>query len=112
MPSRIPVARVGLARKAPASVADREARLAMNRFYASAAWRRVRRAFLDANPVCVDCLAEGVVTPSTIPHHVEERLANPGRALDPTNLVALCGPCHTRRHKRKRPRGAGESPGC
>jgi 5-methylcytosine-specific restriction protein A len=68
-------------------------------FYCSARWRRLRSAFLADNPLCVECLKSERLTPATIAHHRVERLAAPRRALDPTNLEALCNPCHTRLHK-------------
>lgn len=96
MPRRIPPARPALApclARRPADKAERD------RFYTGAAWRRCRAAFLAANPLCLDCEAEGRLTEATIPHHARERLQRPDLALDWDNLVPLCSPCHTRRHK-------------
>ena len=69
-------------------------------FYWRSAWRRLRDRFLKANPLCVRCLERDEVVPATHAHHVEERLDNPERALDETNLEALCGPCHSAHHAR------------
>lgn len=77
-----------------ASKAERDA------FYSSAAWMRLRLAFLRANPVCEPCLDGGRVEPATIAHHLVERLADPARALDPTNLRAMCSSCHSLHHAR------------
>jgi 5-methylcytosine-specific restriction protein A len=71
------------------------------RFYNSARWLKLRAAFLRANPLCLDCEARGDLTPATTPHHVEERLANPDRALDWDNLRPLCSSCHSKRHRRR-----------
>jgi 5-methylcytosine-specific restriction endonuclease McrA len=70
-------------------------------FYSSSRWMRLRKAFLSANPVCIDCLAEDRVEPATIVHHRLERLHRPDLDLDEANLEALCSPCHTKRHKPK-----------
>ena len=69
-------------------------------FYSSARWMRLRAVFLAENPVCVKCLEGDRITPATIAHHRQERLACPRLALDPSNLVALCASCHTTLHKR------------
>ena len=73
------------------------------KFYDSSAWRKCRQIFLAENPICVDCLAKGVVTEATIPHHQLERLEHPDLAFDHENLVALCSSCHTLRHKVRQP---------
>ena len=105
MPSRVPYARPdhGLPMARPRERAQAEAKAERDAFYSSARWRRFRRWFLGRHPVCEDCLARGEVTPATIPHHVRERLDAPALAYVEGNLVALCSPCHTRRHKGKSP---------
>jgi 5-methylcytosine-specific restriction protein A len=70
-----------------------------DRFYTGSSWRRTRAAFLSAHPLCLDCEAKGLLTAATIPHHDKERLARPDLAFDFDNLVPLCSPCHTARHK-------------
>lgn len=62
------------------------------------AWQRCRDAHLAKNPLCVDCLKDGRVTPATLVHHAT-RLVEGGRRLDPDNLVSLCATCHAERHK-------------
>ncbi len=89
-----------------ASVSDArqaESKAERDRFYSGSTWRRVRATFLDEHPTCVDCEAAGLLTEATIPHHLEERLARPDLAYSWDNLVALCSPCHTARHKTIRP---------
>jgi 5-methylcytosine-specific restriction enzyme A len=76
-----------------------ESKSERNKFYSGTAWRRCRSAYLDANPLCVDCRAIGLDVEATIPHHLEERLARPDLAYDWDNLIPLCSPCHTSRHK-------------
>ena len=59
-------------------------------------------AHLKAHPLCVPCLAGGRITAADTVHHVVERLADPGRAFDPTNLESSCAPCHSKFHMRSR----------
>lgn len=75
-------------------------RLADKRFYASAAWLRLRSAFLAEHPLCVDCERAGRVTEAKHVHHLKERKDHPELALEWNNLEALCQPCHNgkRRH--------------
>jgi 5-methylcytosine-specific restriction endonuclease McrA len=95
MPRRAPRFRPPCPYRMPAGV---ESKAERDAFYSSAPWMRLRLVFLRANPVCERCLEAGKVEPATIAHHVEERLATPARSLDPTNLQALCGSCHSKIH--------------
>ncbi len=85
MPNAAPLHRSGIA--APT-------RGARNRGY-DRAWERFRRWYLNAHPVCEDCdrLAQEV-------HHVVKLVEAPERRLDPTNVMALCKRCHSRRTAR------------
>ena len=67
------------------------------------AWRQLRAVMLAAQPVCA-CGAR-----STEVDHVESIRTRPDRALDPTNLVARCKSCHSRRTAREQgfARGGG-----
>jgi 5-methylcytosine-specific restriction enzyme A len=63
-----------------------------------AAWKRVRRKFLRANPLCVACLSKSppLLVPATEADHVVA-LSKGGRRLDTANLQALCKACHARK---------------
>lgn len=69
-------------------------------------WLRLRRAVLEAHPVCQDCLAAGRLSPATEVHHVRPvedaptRAGKEERMYDPSNLRALCRPCHRAAHVR------------
>jgi 5-methylcytosine-specific restriction protein A len=73
------------------------ARAADKRFYASAAWRRVRAQVLADRPLCVRCELAGYYRPADHVDHVEARKRRPDLALDESNLQGLCQPCHNRK---------------
>ena len=39
------------------------------KLYGTARWQRIRKAQLDAEPLCARCLAMEVVEPATVVHH-------------------------------------------
>ncbi len=55
----------------------------------SGKWPAFLRAFLGANPRCLGC-----GRPAETGHHVAPFAGDPGRELDPANIVAVCVPCH------------------
>ena len=70
-----------------------EVRSASSRGYGSA-WRKARKAFLQAHPLCVECMKEGRykradVVDHIIPHRGDHRLF-----WDINNWQALCKRCH------------------
>lgn len=54
-------------------------------------WRQVSRAFLQQNPICQ---AGNCQNRATIVHHIKPRRF--GGTDAPSNLAALCAPCHPR----------------
>jgi 5-methylcytosine-specific restriction protein A len=66
------------------------------KYYGGAAWRKIRAAFLAANPLCEVCQGEGRLTPATLAHH-KSKLTDGGNN-DWNNLQALCTECHSRLH--------------
>jgi 5-methylcytosine-specific restriction endonuclease McrA len=101
MPNKIPSA--SSPRSASAQLAS-EDRAEANRFYASAAWRRLRAFVLAGAPLCVDCQKRGRITPATEVHHLEERRDRPDLALNSNNMEALCKVCHLRKRRGHSPR--------
>ena len=73
--------------------------------YNSKEWQELRIAKLRANPLCEECMKEGIVTAARCVHHIvpietartkdEMKLL----AFDEHNLMALCFACHARIHK-------------
>jgi 5-methylcytosine-specific restriction protein A len=70
-------------------------------------WFGVRRAVLQAQPLCIGCLAAGRITLAREVHHVIALRA--GGANDPANCVGLCKSCHSRHTAREGRWGLGRS---
>jgi len=58
--------------------------------YLRKAWRDLREQKLRADPLCVECYAQGKITPSQCVDHIDGNAEND--ALQ--NLQALCLSCH------------------
>ena len=75
------------------------------RFYAGPAWRKCRRSFLKAHPLCERCLKRGDVVPAKIAHHkiyiTPENINDPESTLNWDNLQAVCQDCHNIIHGEK-----------
>jgi 5-methylcytosine-specific restriction protein A len=63
------------------------------RFETGRAWRGIRKCYLSHNPLCFDCMAQGIVRQAEEVHHIDNDHTN---NLD-SNLMALCIRCHSRR---------------
>ena len=57
-------------------------------------WRRARRDFLEAFPVCA------CGKPAAMVHHVVP-LSRGGARLDPSNMASMCWGCHAKTHRSK-----------
>ena len=69
-------------------------------------WRKARRLFLMANPLCVICQAQGRVTPANtvdhiIPHRGDQTLFWDSQG----NWQALCASCHSRKTQQETAQG-------
>lgn len=68
-------------------------------------WRKVSRAFLQANPVCSGfdsiCEERGLVRPATEVDHIVPHRGNMRIFWDQTNWQALCHTCHSRKTARE-----------
>ncbi|QQU04017.1 HNH endonuclease [Myroides odoratus] len=69
-------------------------------FYNSREWRKLRRSFLDANPLCVQCECEGLVTPATVADHIQP-INRGGERLSEDNLQPMCASCHNKKSARE-----------
>lgn len=57
-------------------------------------WVKLRARVLRGEPCCRECARRGLEVPATVVDHVVPVRLAPQRLLDPTNLQALCRPCH------------------
>lgn len=55
-----------------------------------ARWKKFRRRYLDAHPLCVKCLAEGKYTKAEVVDHIVPFRGDEKMQYDPDNLQALC----------------------
>ena len=58
------------------------------------AWKKIRAQYIQARPLCEQCVIENSLTPAAEAHHILP-LAN-GGTHDDDNLMALCKSCHSR----------------
>jgi len=57
-------------------------------------WQKARRGYLAKHPLCVRCLDEDRVVPSTVVDHVQPHRGDKGLFWDSGNWQSLCGSCH------------------
>lgn len=76
------------------------------RIIMSTRWRNVRNAYIVAYPLCEDCLEADRTTAATEVHHIDPIENYQGdeaqmwrKALDVSNLRALCKECHFEAHR-------------
>lgn len=65
-------------------------------FYNSWAWRKLRKLFLDKNPLCKHCEENDEVVKATVADHILP-INSGGERLDEENLQALCERCHNKK---------------
>lgn len=53
-------------------------------------WRRAREQYLKENPLCVECLKEGHITPATVIDHIVPHKGDPVLFWDKGNWQSLC----------------------
>ena len=67
---------------------------AANRGY-GAAWRRARKHYLEAHPLCVECMKEGKYVQATDVDHIVPHRGDPVLFWDRGNWQALCHRHHS-----------------
>lgn len=60
-------------------------------------WRKARIAFLQRNPLCVECMRKGVLTPATVVDHIIPHRGDKELFWNEENWQALCKSCHDRK---------------
>ncbi|HMC90194.1 MAG TPA: HNH endonuclease [Gemmataceae bacterium] len=59
------------------------------------AWRKSRADFLRDHPLCVECEAEGMLTPATDVDHIVPHRGDPAKFWDRKNWQSLCERHHS-----------------
>ena len=57
-------------------------------------WQKARRQFLEAHPLCVECLKSGRYVKATVVDHIVPHRGDQKLFWDRSNWQALCKPCH------------------
>lgn len=79
-----------------------------NRFYQRIAWKRLRAAHLQGEPLCRSCRKDGRLVEAVAVDHIQPFTSTDDPlALDPSNLQSLCISCHSSKTRNDRP-GAGQ----
>ena len=66
-------------------------------------WQKIRKAFLQRNPLCVECMrTSGVVTPATVVDHIIPHKGNRKLFYDENNYQAMCHVCHNKKSANER----------
>jgi len=74
--------------------------------YDSVAWRKLRAYKIMMNPLCEICEEKGKTTMATEVHHIIpfmngiDKYQRQRLALDYSNIMSICGPCHQDIHKK------------
>lgn len=55
-------------------------------------WRKIRAAYVAANPLCEECLKHNILTPVEEVHHILPIKQGGTHSFD--NLMSLCHSCH------------------
>lgn len=74
-------------------VAWRDGKTTAARGY-GAPWRRARKAYLFAHPLCVICQAQGRVSAASVVDHIRPHRGDQVLFWDRDNWQALCTTCH------------------
>ena len=73
-----------------------EIRSSAARGYGSA-WRKARKRYLEANPLCVSCLKEGRYVRATDVDHIQPHRGDAVLFWDESNWQPLCHSCHSQK---------------
>ena len=63
----------------------------------NSAWRKARKAYLRAHPLCVRCMAVGKYTKATVVDHIIPHRGDKQLFWNQSNWQSLCKPCHDRK---------------
>ena len=61
------------------------------------AWQKARKKYLEAHPLCVECMKEGRYVRATDVDHIKPHRGDRSLFWDRSNWQALCKRCHDRK---------------
>ena len=61
------------------------------------AWQKAARAFLNANPLCAECLKQGRYVKATVVDHIVPHRGDQKLFWDRNNWQPLCKACHDKK---------------
>ena len=64
-------------------------------------WKKFRKIYVAAHPLCAMCEARGKLTRTEIVHHIVPLEEN-GSKYDEDNLISICFNCHEKIHGKNR----------
>ena len=64
-----------------------------SKFYTSKLWRATRNFYIQANPLCEECMRNNITTGGQVVDHIKP-ITLGGSKTDYSNLQTLCNPCH------------------
>ena len=73
-----------------------EVRSAAGRGYGRA-WQKARKRYLEAHPLCVECMKEGKYIKATDVDHITPHRGDRKLFWDESNWQALCERCHNQK---------------
>jgi len=81
--------------------------MTIKEFYGSKAWKDCREAYKKSvGNLCEECLKQGRITPAEDVHHIkkltDQNVNDPRVSLSFDNLMALCNPCHDKKHSKNK----------
>lgn len=65
-------------------------------------WQKIRKAYLQRNPLCVECMKDGIVTVATVVDHIIPHKGNRKLFYDESNYQSLCVACHNKKSATER----------
>lgn len=60
-------------------------------------WRKARKRFLAAHPLCEECMKNGIYTKATVVDHIIPHRGDPKLFWEESNWQALCKRCHDKK---------------
>ena len=71
-----------------------------NKFYTSKRWRDLREQKLNADPLCVECMRNGITRLANVVDHIVP-INQGGEELAWDNIQSMCQSCHNKKSGRE-----------